>query len=154
MKMNKKGFTLVEIITVLTLLGVLMILVISNIGGVNQNMQTNMYCSKVEAIEASAVLWGQSRRGEIHTVTGEAAQIGATPQQIINNIPNISRVSVGELALGNYIPADNDAGEVIDPRTNESMNNAMVYVFIRHNRVQAILREAYGNLGLGGPCQL
>jgi len=158
MILNKKGLTLVELIVVITILGIIIILVASQMSNIQRNLQIGMFCTKVQAIEQAAVQWGQDNRGQIHRIVGgPAGQIGANKNQIIGVVPASSRVTIAQLVTGNYLPADNNAGQVLDPRNDQSMNSAHIYVFIRHNRVHAIFRtgnaDTEAHNAFGGPCQ-
>lgn len=59
--MNKKGFTLVEILAVLVLIGLLLGIAIPGINKISSNMKNKSYNKKVNLIESAAILWGQDK---------------------------------------------------------------------------------------------
>lgn len=60
--MNNKGFTLVEIISVIALLAILIIITVPIIGNVSENIKKNTLNTKINNIEKAAVLFGQDNR--------------------------------------------------------------------------------------------
>lgn len=60
--MNNKGFTLVEIISVIALLAILIIITLPIIGNVSENIKKNTLNTKIKNIEKAAVLFGQDNR--------------------------------------------------------------------------------------------
>ena len=63
--MNKKGFTLVELLAVIVLLGVVATLGVASITGIVRVIQNNILNEKIAIIEEAAILKGQDERGSV-----------------------------------------------------------------------------------------
>ena len=63
--MNNKGFTLVELLGVIVLLGVIAAIAVPSVTGVSHLIQNNMLEKKVELMEEAAVLYGEDIKGSI-----------------------------------------------------------------------------------------
>ena len=134
----RKGFTLVEVLAVIVILAILIILVMSSYNSILNAVRTNAYCSKIKTIEATAVLWGQDNRDELQTVTGTFATKGLMLEEVTSVY---SIIKAQELIDGNYIKADR-GDDLIDPRTQERINNMQIKVYLRNSRVHAGVAEA------------
>ena len=64
---NKKGFTLVEIITVIVLLSIILIISIPGIDKLSKAMKQNTLEKKERLIEQAAVLWGQDNKSILNS---------------------------------------------------------------------------------------
>lgn len=82
--MDNKGFTLVEILSVIALLALIVIITVPAINGVSDNIKKSTLKTKIENIEKAAVLYGQEHRenfvatcnseGELcYNITGECS---------------------------------------------------------------------------------
>ena len=119
--MNKKGFTLIELLVVIVIIGVLSVVVIPSIINVNKNINERLLSSKIEEIEAGAVLYANNN------------------EEIFNGT-DTAYVFVYELVESNYLTTDvsttdskcdastenTTKGCVINPTNNESLNNEYV----------------------------
>lgn len=65
MKDNKFGFTLVELLTVILILGLLMTVAVPSIMGISKKLKIRGLESKVEAIEKAAVVYTQENSNKI-----------------------------------------------------------------------------------------
>ena len=61
-KMNKKGFTLIEILVVIALIGLIFGLGVPGIIKLKENMNKRSLNSKIALVESSAVLWGNDNK--------------------------------------------------------------------------------------------
>ena len=123
----KKGFTVPELLTVIGILALLLTIAVPSIISIQNKIQSNMYCKKIDSIEAAAVLYGQS---------------------IVNDLSDASSphmVSVLQLVEKNYLTKDKtDAPYILDPR-NKSDESALdlevVEVLLKNSRVVAIYKN-------------
>lgn len=107
----KKGFTLIELIIVIALLGVLAILVVPNLIEMRNETLTKEYNSLKERIKSAALEYGYDN---------------------INDLSNTCfNVTVNTLIDNNYLSADND-GKLYNSLTGEELNEKSVcikYIF-------------------------
>lgn len=116
----KKGFTLIEILAVIGILGILMAIAVPSILTISEKMQVDMYCDKVEFVEKGAQLWGQDNYDQVFNSEGQSTV-----------------VKVSELVRTNYLKKDDDADGVLDPRDNSSLMDRDVRIFIKNTRIYA-----------------
>lgn len=64
--MNKKGFTLIEILAVLVLIGIVGGLGYTIVTGISQSIKDEMLNKKAEIIEEAAILYGENIKGAIN----------------------------------------------------------------------------------------
>ena len=85
--MNKKGFTLVELLVVIVIIGVLSVIIVPSVININKGINERLYEQKKENIEAAAVLYGNNN------------------EEIFNGAEQVP-VYVYELVDSNYFTAD------------------------------------------------
>lgn len=129
--MNKKGFTLVELLAVLVLIGLLFGLAIPGINKISSNIKKRSYNEKVKLIESAAVLWGQDNKTRLQ-------KINCTINE--KSIP-CYKLKVSQLLSDNYLDSDNNSGKVINPTDNSDMGDNCVYVYKESKRVYAEFNE-------------
>lgn len=59
---NKKGFTLVELLAVIVILGILTAIAVPSVLGISKKIKTNMWESKVKTIEVALELWADDNK--------------------------------------------------------------------------------------------
>lgn len=101
--MNKKGFTLTELLAVIVILGVLLTIAVPSVLYINDLLKDNMYDKKLKFIEQAAQLYGQDNADYIPETAGGID------------------IKVKELRDSGYVDKDNDKGDVLDPRNNRNM---------------------------------
>lgn len=115
----KKGFTLVELLAVIVVLGMIMVFAIPAINNSSSGANNKLFDTKKNNIEFAAILYGQDHSTE--------------------SFPKI--VSVKNLVDYNYLTYDEDA-KVKDPRRKcESLNNCVITIQKNGTRVSATLSE-------------
>ncbi len=116
--MNKKGFTLTELLVVVAIISIITLIAVPSVVAINKNMNKRIYGNKVETIIS-------------------AAQIYAGNNPDIFNGRTEVKVYVRELIQTNYVSSDVAAGTgncssestmgcLIDPRNKISMNENYV----------------------------
>jgi type IV pilus assembly protein PilA len=68
--MNKKGFTLVELLAVLVILSLLMVIAVPASINVSKKVKAKMYNNKVSLIKDAALLWAQDNKACLQKNTG------------------------------------------------------------------------------------
>lgn len=63
--MKKNGFTLAELLGVITILSIILLIAIPTIDRMLKEGKTDMYASQIKSIEASAQMWGTDHLNEL-----------------------------------------------------------------------------------------
>ena len=164
--MNNKGFTLVEIISVIALLALVMIITVPAISKTSLNIKKKTLNTKVENIEKAAILYGQKYR-ENFTVENKSCKYcedKKTPLASCNsaNIENgkcylsnckcylekdqynsIVNIDVSKLISENLIKEDKitESNEkVITNPVDESknLNNCKIQIYQKYGKIYAV----------------
>ena len=114
---KNKGFTLVELLAVIVILAIVSLIAVPSVNGLLRKSRTNMFCKKVESIEAAAKYYAQDYADKL----------------TFNN--DISSVKVATLLEYGYIKEDNKGqNDVKDPRTDADLKNVDVTIKIISGR--------------------
>ena len=142
--LNKKGFTLVEILVVIALIGLLFGIGIPGVMKISEKMKERSYKTKVELIEQAGILWGQDNKTRLQTDKCDLDNdddTGTNGKEATCHI-----ISINELISEDYLDADSDKinevdekiiYEYFDPITNKNISNTCVWVYKKNNRVYA-----------------
>ncbi len=116
--MNKKGFTLVELLVVIVIIGVLSVIIVPSVININKGVNERLYEQKKENIEAAAVLYGNNN------------------EDIFNGAEQVP-VYVYELIDANYVTADLENGKgACNTDSNKGLvviDNGTEYKYITNN---------------------
>lgn len=128
--MNKKGFTLVEVLAVIVLLGLLVGIAVPNILRSQTKAKEKTLSTKVKNIERAAVLWGQDNKADVldgNSCTGTF--------KTSSNCEKAKELFVKDL-IPNYIKAD-DGTNIKNPVSNKSMNDCKITVYTKYGKIYA-----------------
>ena len=114
---NKKGFSLVELLAVIVILALITVIGVSSYRSISEDVKDVAYQNKVSLIETKAVEFANS--------TGYLA------------------TNVDELVKSGFLAGDDEVGNVIDPRNNESLNCHVVSMLLENNMLYASYSEEY-----------
>ena len=114
--MNKKGFTLVELLVTIVLIGLLFALAVPGINKIRNNIEKKKEAKVISLAESSAVLWGQDNKTRLRTF--DCAIDGKTKK--------CNKITIGELIAQDYYDLDTD-----------KYNEKCIYVYKENNRVHA-----------------
>lgn len=133
MRKIKNGFTLVELLAVIVVLTVVALIAVPNINSLVKKSKTNMFCKKVESIEAAAKNYGQDNFSN---------SVSAEESIVVDKIPLRFLVEKGYL---NKDKKDCTIGVncVLDERDNSSLDNNYVQIYAKNNRLYG--RFLYSN---------
>lgn len=98
---NKKGFTLVELLAVIGILGIIMIIAVPASLSTSTKVKEKMLKTKIDLIDKSAVLWAQDNRRCFSTGCNNCSG-------------NVCTVTLKFLADENYLDYDEDQ-KIINP---------------------------------------
>ena len=140
--MNKKGFTLVEILAVIVLLSLLVTLAIPGISKLSTNMKKRSLNKKIELIEQGAILWGQNNKSLLNSISN--CEVGEDKKYYCYE------ATLKDLYEDDYISDDQNNGKIVNPLTNIdllSSTNCKVRIYKKNNRVYAYFGEKTCCLG-------
>ena len=129
--MNKKGFTLVEILVVLVLISLITVIVVPNVQKVAKESKVKLCSSKLELVEEAISLWTQDNY-KCYTNNNCTALSNCTTT---NNITTCYTTFGGLANEGiiNYDKTENNNKIVINPLNNESINNETITIKYNSN---------------------
>ncbi len=135
--MNNKGFTLVEILVVITLLALVIIIAIPVTQNISISSNKKLYETKMENITKSAHLWSLDNIG--------CLKGNVCPKLTSKSCsePNLKcfEIKVSDLVSEGYLDYDED-NKVIDPRNKkENLNN--VKITITYNENTNVIKTKY-----------
>lgn len=121
--MNKKGFTMVELLAVIAIMALLAIVIVPNISSMKQTTLKQTYDSRVKQVNIAAKEWGIDN-------------LVSVPSNVLRDYTNQSEcdndcvcVSIEELIHTGYLAGDKNQKQTLtNPITNEEMNNLLVCV--------------------------
>lgn len=144
--MNKKGFTLVEIISVVALLALVVIISVPIISNTGENIKKKTLQTKIENIEKAAILYGQNNRNKFTTVCNDEGEICNG----VNNGECIcyeEKITVEDLIDNNQIEADvveidingNEIKHIINPVDEEKfIDECEIQIYKKYGKIYAI----------------
>lgn len=114
-KINKKGFTLTELLATIVILSVVITIAVPAVIGVSNMIKQNMYESKVKLILQNAKLYGEDQ-----------------------NVTSETRIKVSDLC-GKYITRDDglESGCLKNPKDNNLMDSCEIVLTNPNGRVVA-----------------
>lgn len=136
---NKRGFTIVEIISVIAVLSLLMIICVPIIGNTSINIKKKTLNTKIENIEKAAVLYGQDNKDKFVRET----------DGYCNGISNCyyynGTIKVSELINGKYIEPDNEIGITNPLDESKFLNDCEIQIYEKYGKVYAVHLDATEN---------
>ncbi len=141
--MKRNGFTLVELIAVIVILGLLITLAVPGVLTVSEKIKSDMFCAKIGNIEDAANIYGNDKFDELKSINEANITVdmleNATESQLNDYIRNnyVIKVTLVELIRNNKLTKDNEeAPYIVDPRDEKvSLDDAVVLIFKRNNRI-------------------
>jgi prepilin-type N-terminal cleavage/methylation domain-containing protein len=140
--MNKKGFTLVELLAVLVIIGIITGIATGSFSKIIDGIHEKMLETKIKSIKEGAIIWGQENRNTL---------IGCNEVTNLNcdNVLNTSCVKdINYLLSNNYLSSkeecknSNGTTSYICMKNNvtgESLNDEKVYIYFKDNQIFATM---------------
>jgi len=114
---DKRGFTLTELTLSIALLLILVVLVVPNLGKLDNDTKEKLYESKIKLAKTAAYDYG---RDNIDSLTSDCTD-----------------VKIGKLIELDYLSGDDKTGKnLINPNTNKTMNNIVICIYYEDNTVK------------------
>lgn len=137
-KLDKRGFTLVELLAVIVIMGILLVIAVPAILSFSQNIKNDMFCTKVQTAEKAAQLFGQDN---LETLEKQNCQNVKKGDTTISNINSCMKVTIKALLRKGYLKKEEGAtkgkkDDFLDPR-GSTMTNENLLVYIVNKRVYA-----------------
>lgn len=137
MKLNYKGFTLVELLAVIAIMGMLAVIMVPTISGVIEENKTNNLKNLENSIKSSARAYISDNRYEI-SLDDSSCDNNNNKRNITSigtgtNLKKItnSEISVSTLVNEGYLKSN--SGEIIDPKTNKSIDKNNSYIKVTYD---------------------
>ena len=116
----KKGFTLVELLTVIVVLGIIAAIVVPNVVDTIQNSRVKSCEEQVRMIENAAKRWGTENTFDL------------TIDKTVPKTIKVKTIKVSDLQGNGYLPK----GEIINPVTKKSMTDRDITISYDENNHQ------------------
>ena len=121
---NKKGFTLIEILCVIVLIGILSVIATISIVNLSSKSKENLYCAKIELIENIAESYGIKYELELNN-----------SNELYNGYKSL-KIKVSTLVDAGKLEPDKK-NDVINPKDNTIMNDIDIVLYLKNNQIKA-----------------
>jgi len=120
---NKKGFTLVELLAVITILSILMLVAIPSINTVGAKAKQRMLNTKIELAERSLILWAQDNKKCFLGSGSDCLTMTCFGSTVIS-----CTTTLGNMADYGLIDYDNDEKQVINPVDKSDISSRTITI--------------------------
>lgn len=121
---NKKGFTLIEILCVIVIIGILSVIATISIVNLSSKSKNNLYCAKIELIENIAESYGIKYELELNN-----------SNELYNGYKSL-KIKVNTLVMAGKLEPDKK-NDVINPKDNTIMNDIDIILYLKNNQIKA-----------------
>lgn len=155
--MNKKGFTLVELLAVIALLGLIVGICVPSIMNASTNVKKKTLKTKVDNIEKAAVLYGQKNKDKISKyIDAKDSDGNDLIGTVLDNYKKEYKycfkedgtlikdcyykentIMVSEL-VGDYLNYDEGTEDIVNPVSEESLLDCKVQIYKKYNKIYAV----------------
>ena len=136
MRLNKNGYTLVELLAVVVILSVLLAIMIPSVNYLIDINKENNYKNLKESILGAAKMYMSDNRYNItldYQDEGGLCVSGETEEDVyeINNVVIENKITLQILVDNNYITTNKD-GNIINPMDNTALDLTANYVEVKY----------------------
>lgn len=124
--MNKKGFTLIEILCVVTLLSVLAVIAATNVINSTNNSKEKLYCTKITQINTKAREYGKKYEKDI-----------INSKHNYNGYKSIT-ITINDLIKDGILIPDRK-GNVISPLDDSLLNNKEIIIYLKNDIINSFI---------------
>ncbi|MDE6284601.1 MAG: type II secretion system protein [Bacilli bacterium] len=144
--MNKKGFTLVELLAVIVILSVIMTIGVTSFGSISKKARQEMVETKLDALETAAQKWGQEHLSELNAKSGCTITDKKGKSYTSSNCLTVTAVKLINARAYETNESDNNGKPTLKNNvTGVSMLCDTITIYKRNNRVYAITKEVKSN---------
>lgn len=131
MKLNYKGFTLVELLAVIAIMGMLAVIMVPTISGVIEENKKNNSENLKNSIKSSARAYISDNRYEIKLGDSSCNNNTRNITFIGNDYIDESKITVELLVNKGYLKSNSD--DIINPETNKPINKKESNIEVKYN---------------------
>lgn len=129
--MNKKGFTLIEILAVIVIISIIASLATVNVLKIKNNSSEELLETKIENLEAAAIVYGQENPSSLtKSCTVSGVNYSYCTQVTVKNLIDGAYFKSTETSSTGTIDLKNDV-------TNESMLSDKIQIYRKNNSIYA-----------------
>ena len=129
--MNKKGFTLVEVLAVVVILSIILSMATFGVMNIRRNSLQKLVDTKISNLESSAIIYGQENQNEL-TETCNIDEVDYDFCKLVN----VKDLIENEYYTTNEANSENKK-DLINNVTNKSMLCDEIQIYKKNNRVYA-----------------
>lgn len=157
-KLNRKGFTLVELLAVIVLMAVLITVAVPAITKVGKSLKTESFCSKIKIIEAAASEYANDYfTGKENSESNKVSLDNISLMDLVNMGYLKSDVNIGTDNKGNPTTCNlykADSKCILDPRDSSSMDYETVRIWSANKKLYATYRYKESDINKTGDSQI
>ncbi len=149
--MNNKGFTFVELLAVIVILAIIVSIAVPSTISISRKIKGNLFCEKVNSIVNAASLYGEDYKetfGDKNYYINNQTCVDKKGKQytVEGGSFNAQEIKVIDLLNKGYLKKEKaEEGNVVDPRTNENMEQDKIVVYEKYGRIYVHFGDLYGN---------
>lgn len=133
--MKNKGFTLVELLAVIVILGLLATIAVPSAINISNSIKKNLYCEKVDMILTDAKRWGDDHLSKLRSDCYTSITVADLVEEGITK------------------KEDSKDGYIINPVTNNKMDDSEIGVYKKNKRAYAFYMEKESDEQLQNACE-
>lgn len=134
MKLNNKGFTLVELLGVIVLLAIVITIAVPSIQGITKKVKQNMLETKMKLILEEAKMYGQDHMADIIEDQKTLGGCVIIDVSYLVNAGYLAADEEGEGVSGKYIVNPAKSGEYLDRKT--------IFIKVKNRRIVAAFADS------------
>jgi len=125
---NKKGFTLIEVLSVIVILSVIMTIAASSVMNLTKKSKENLYCTKLTMIESLAKSYALKYEKELNNSTS-----------YYEGHKSLT-IKVEDLISSGLLDPDKN-NNVLNPLNDGYLNNEKIIIYLNNNRINAYINS-------------
>ena len=150
--MNKKGFTLVELMAVIVIISIIALVGVTSITGVRKQLDKKLFEEKLNSAIASAEKWGEDNKDMLTTnkTIGQLIANGyyESEEAVNPNLYNYRKCSNSKTSQYGYKDGEVFKNIVTNNVDSLIVNEISIKIFTKNNRVYACIEKNTNNKNL------